>query len=162
MHPHNAQFIERLGLFFEDDGAPRIAGRLFGILLLTRGDCSLDDLAEGLQVSKASVSTNARLLEAWGAVERVGRPGDRRDYYRIADDMQGRMLERRIERMRHMHDLIAEGEASIDVQDETVRHRLRTFAEFHAHCIDGMEAGLERLRSRESQRDQGVGELHTA
>lgn len=154
MRPENEQFIERLGLFFEDDGAPRIAGRLFGLLLLTDGDWSLDDLAERLQVSKASISTNARLLEAWGAVERVSRPGDRRDFYRIADDMQGRMLERRIERMQRMHDLIAEGVRTVVVDAETVERRLRTFAEFHAHCISGMEDGLRRLRSREAGRGE--------
>ena len=109
MHPANQQFIEKMGLFFEADGAPRISGRILGLLLLTPGDCSLDDLADELQVSKASVSTNARLLESWGAVERTSRPGDRRDYYRIADDVEARMLERRLERMRSMRGLIEEG-----------------------------------------------------
>ncbi|MBA2573067.1 MAG: hypothetical protein H0V06_08480, partial [Gemmatimonadetes bacterium] len=57
MEPAVEQFVERMGLFFEDDGHPRIAGRMFGFMLLSPEPCSLDDLAEQLQVSKASVST---------------------------------------------------------------------------------------------------------
>lgn len=147
MKPADESFVEKMGLFFEDDGAPRISGRILGLLLLSPGECSLDDIAEQLQVSKASVSTNARMLENWGAVERVSRPGDRRDYYRIADDMQGRMLERRLERMRQLRELIAEGQRTVTITAPEVRVRLRTINEFHAHCIESMERGLEQMRA---------------
>ena len=63
----------------------RVAGRLFGVLLVSAEPRSLDELAEQLGVSKASVSINIRFLEEKGAVERIGRQGDRRDYYRIAE-----------------------------------------------------------------------------
>ena len=147
MHAANQNFIEKVGLFLEADGAPRISGRILGLLLLTPGDSSLDDLADTLQVSKASVSTNARLLESWGIVDRTSRPGDRRDYYRIADDAQGRMLERRLNRMRQLRELVDEGARTVAVQDETVRSRLSRLSQFHAHCIRGLENGLEQLRS---------------
>lgn len=152
MQQSDEQFIERMGLFFEDDGAPRISGRLLGLLLLTPGDCSLDDIAERLQVSKASVSTNSRLLETWGMVERTSRPGDRRDYYRIADDMQSRILERRVQRMRQLQDLIDEGRRTLRISDEAVRERLDTLNEFHVHCISGMEDGLRQLRQNQAER----------
>ncbi len=152
MQQSDEQFIERMGLFFENDGAPRISGRLLGLLLLTPGDCSLDDIAERLQVSKASVSTNSRLLETWGMVERTSRPGDRRDYYRIADDMQSRILERRVQRMRQLQDLIDEGRRTLRISDEAVRERLDTLNEFHVHCISGMEDGLRQLRQNQAER----------
>lgn len=148
MHPANQNFIEKMGLFFEADGAPRISGRILGLLLLTPGDCSLDDLADALQVSKASVSTNSRLLESWGIVERTSRPGDRRDYYRIADDAQGRMLERRLERMRLMRELIEEGARTVVSDDPVVAGRLESLNTFHAHCIGGLEEGLALLRRK--------------
>lgn len=152
MQQSDEQFIERMGLFFENDGAPRISGRLLGLLLLTPGDCSLDDIAERLQVSKASVSTNSRLLETWGMVERTSRPGDRRDYYRIADDMQSRILERRVQRMRQLQDLIDEGRRTLRISDDAVRERLDTLNEFHVHCISGMEDGLRQLRQNQAER----------
>lgn len=147
MDPATELFIEKMGLFFEDDGAPRISGRILGLLLLSPDECSLDDIAEQLQVSKGSISTNARLLETWGAVERTSRPGDRRDYYRAADDMQGRMLERRLERMRQLRELIADGQRTVTIAAPEVRMRLRTINEFHAHCIQSMEQGLKQMRA---------------
>src|SRR5579875_3154605 len=75
------RFIERLGLYFEEFGLPRIGGRLLGLLMVTEGPLSLDAIARRLLVSRASVSTNARLMLATALVERVGIPGDRRDYY---------------------------------------------------------------------------------
>src|SRR5947209_18891567 len=50
-------FIERIGLTAESDGLSRIAGRLFGALLLDSEPRSLDELADQLGVSKASMTT---------------------------------------------------------------------------------------------------------
>jgi DNA-binding transcriptional regulator GbsR (MarR family) len=72
MEAQTAHFIERMGLALEADGLPRIAGRIFGLLLVSEDACSLDDLACDLKVSKASVSTNARMLEQRAVLERVG------------------------------------------------------------------------------------------
>ena len=57
-----------MGVALESDGLPRIAGRIFGLLLVSEDARSLDDLAAELRVSKGSVSTNARLLEQRGLV----------------------------------------------------------------------------------------------
>ena len=38
MNAQTADFIERMGLAFESDGLPRIAGRIFGLLLVSE-DC---------------------------------------------------------------------------------------------------------------------------
>jgi DNA-binding transcriptional regulator GbsR (MarR family) len=67
-------FIEGMGLYFEDFGVPRIAGRLLGLLLVTNRPLSLEEVATTLGVSRASVSTNARLILATGLVERVSLP----------------------------------------------------------------------------------------
>ncbi len=74
MHAAIQHFVERMGLMLEEDGMPRIAGRMFGYLLVHEGPFSLDELAERLQVSKASISTNARLLEQLGMLERISAP----------------------------------------------------------------------------------------
>ena len=49
----------------------------------------LDDIAEWLEVSKPSVSTNIRLLERWKVVRRVFNRGDRKNYYEIFDIRHG-------------------------------------------------------------------------
>jgi DNA-binding transcriptional regulator GbsR (MarR family) len=146
MNPPVEHFVERMGLFFEDDGHPRIAGRMFGFMLLSPEPCSLDDLAKQLQVSKASVSTNARLLEAWGAVERVARPGDRRDYYQTAEDIHVRMLERRLERIQRMRELVQEGRQAIFGLDPRVAERMRIYQVIHEHAAANISEAVRQLR----------------
>src|SRR5215216_906557 len=94
------RFIERFGVLWEEDGLPRIAGRIFALALITEDSLSLDEIANRLAVSKASVSNDTRLLERMGFIERVSRPGDRKDYYQSTE----RSFERAIaERIRRMH-----------------------------------------------------------
>jgi HTH-type transcriptional regulator, glycine betaine synthesis regulator len=62
--------LGRLAHFF---GFSDVMGRLYGMLLLHPEPLSLDDLADGLEISKGSVSMNMRALERWGmAKERFG------------------------------------------------------------------------------------------
>ena len=63
-----AAFVEQIAVILETDGLPRVAGRIFGRLLVSAEPKSLDELAEHLGVSKASISINARLLEEKGVV----------------------------------------------------------------------------------------------
>ena len=68
------KFVESLGLLAERYGMPRIAGRMIGLLLTDGGEHTLDDFAERLRVSKASASTNARLLDLCDQVEVASMP----------------------------------------------------------------------------------------
>lgn len=79
--------IDTIGEISERYGLTRVAGLLEGLLLLSREPLSLDDMAERLEVSKGSVSTNVRLLERWKAVRRVFNRGDRKNYYELRGDL---------------------------------------------------------------------------
>jgi DNA-binding transcriptional regulator GbsR (MarR family) len=75
--------IEEYGLLFEEMGGTRMEGRVMAWLLLAEPPAqSLTEIAQGLGVSKAAVSTSARSLLQSRAVERVSEPGQRGDYYR--------------------------------------------------------------------------------
>jgi DNA-binding transcriptional regulator GbsR (MarR family) len=77
-------FIEDIGLFFEQMGMPRMAGRILGVLLVSEPAAqSITDIAQTLQASKSSISIMARLLVENGLIERVASPLPRRDYYRF-------------------------------------------------------------------------------
>lgn len=134
---------------------PRVAGRLFGLLLVSDDARSLDELAERLGVSKASVSVNARLLEDKGVVERVSRQADRRDYYRIADDILERTLEARILRWRRFHDAIAGGCVSCGRSD-VVRDRLSHMANAYEHMLDATSRALDEWRARGPKRARAI------
>ena len=45
MDPETIRFTDRMGLLFETEGRPRIAGRIFGRLLVSEGPRSLGQLA---------------------------------------------------------------------------------------------------------------------
>ncbi len=80
------ELIDTIGEMSEWAGMTRVAGLLEGLLILSQEPLSLDDMAQRLEVSKASVSTNIRLLERWKAVRRVFNRGDRKNYYELRGD----------------------------------------------------------------------------
>lgn len=148
MEPATQRFIEKTGQLFEADGLARSAGRIFACLLLAPEPLSHEELASSLRISKASVSTNTRLLERLGALERVTRPGDRRDYFRIEEDMSIRMMEMRLEKMRQTRAVLSEGLESSAAEGEAVRRRLESSIEFFdlmiAAITDTRDAWLSR------------------
>ncbi|HEX7974611.1 MAG TPA: MarR family transcriptional regulator, partial [Anaerolineales bacterium] len=76
-------FVEEVALVFEEIGIARMAGRILGWLLISNPPHqSADELAEALQASKGSISTMTRLLIQADLIERIGLPGERRDYFR--------------------------------------------------------------------------------
>jgi DNA-binding transcriptional regulator GbsR (MarR family) len=80
-------FIEEVGIVFEQTGLPRMAGRLFGWLLIADPPHqSPAELADVLQASKGSISTTVRLLTQSGFIERYVIPGSRHDYFRLPAD----------------------------------------------------------------------------
>ena len=69
-------WVEELAMALERDGLPRMAGRIFGWLLLCDPpEQTLEDLAGALHGSKASMSTMTRLLAGAGLIERMRLPG---------------------------------------------------------------------------------------
>jgi DNA-binding transcriptional regulator GbsR (MarR family) len=147
------RLIERLGLVFEEsDRMPRIASRILGLLLLTPGECSIDQMAERLQVSRASISVDARRLEECGVVERVTHKGDRRDYYRIAPDHYTRTLERRLKVMGRLIAVIDEGR-QMKLESREVRDRLDETAEALRFVVDATTQELERWRAEREKRN---------
>lgn len=147
------QFVERMGQLYERDGLARIAGRIFGQLLLAVEPMSLDDLVAALRVSKASVSTNTRLLDRLGVVERVTLPGDRRDYYQVTDRVHERMLEPRVQRLHETRKLLLEGLETEAAEDPRVQRRLEQFGEF----FDRMVEVIEDARSAMADDEEGEG-----
>jgi len=142
------RFIEEVGLAAEADGLPRIAGRLFGHLLLSQGPCTLDEIADALNVSKGSVSTDARLLLRHGWLRRTSRAGDRKDYYEMAPDFFAGIVAYRLERWDALHDLVAASIPDFSDESATVRERLEYLDEVQAFFVAGMRQLLLEWRSR--------------
>lgn len=147
MDQRTARFTDRMGSLLEAEGFPPIAGRLFGLLLLRDDACSLDELAAALCVSKASVSTNARLLAAHGSIERTGRPGDRRDYYRVTPDLFNRMMAQRLARWQSFTEAVHEGRRSLAIGSPDVAARLADYEAAYAYMTAEIGKALRRWRA---------------
>lgn len=143
------RFIERMGLMCESDNLPRIAGRLLGLLIVEDGALSLRELADRLQVSRASVSTNARLLTDIGIVDRVTRPGDRQDYYRLTPDPFHRLLSGKAKAFNQAGDLFAEAAESFPPDRDGAKRRVCAFAEFYRAAAQGVTELIERLANKQ-------------
>lgn len=87
------EFVEDFGLAMDGAGLPRAAGRLFAWLLVCDPpEQTAADLIKALNSSTGGVSQSLRLLIHFQFVERFGRPGDRRSYYRVAPGAWERVM----------------------------------------------------------------------
>ncbi len=82
-----AHLIETGGRLAQSFGFNRVAGQVLFSLYLTDGMSSLDVLEGELRLSKAAVSLACTQLERLGLIRRERREGDRKRYYRSADDI---------------------------------------------------------------------------
>lgn len=78
--------IESLGQSVGVYGMNETIGRIYGYLFFKDGPVSLDEIAEDLGVSKATVSINIRLLLELKMVKKVWKRGSRKDFYEAERD----------------------------------------------------------------------------
>lgn len=143
MDSATTNFTDRMGLLFEAEGQPRTAGRIFGYLMLSADPRSLDQLAEALSVSKASVSTNARMLADQGVLERVCRAADRHDYYRVAPDLFSRTMAERLKRWQRFAEAVGEARRTLPIGSNGIRARLKGYETAYAFMVDAIGEALE-------------------
>lgn len=93
-------FVEEVGLFFEQAKLPRMAGRILGWLLISEPlHQSMDELAAALAASKGSISSMTRLLIQFGLVERFSLPGVRHRYFRLRPDTSHYLIKLGLEQL---------------------------------------------------------------
>ena len=145
-----AEFIERMGVIAQADGLPRIAGRLMGFFVLHGGPVSFGELSERLQISRASVSNNTRLLEGLGVIERTSLPGDRQDYFRLADAPYHRLLEGVVERMGRAAAAAKRTARALPAERDDAQRRLADLADFYARAGEHTRQLLATMARRDS------------
>ena len=127
------QFVEKVGLSFEQLTLPRMAGRIFGWLLISEQPLvSMGELVETLQASKSSISSMARLLMQIQLIELVSLPGERRDYYRIHPDAWVNSLKDRVHQAQSFRSLAELGLAALASADPERRRRLEEMHSMYA------------------------------
>ena len=104
-------WVERVAKYCADqDGLPLIAGRVLGWLLICDPpEQSAGQIADAIGASRASLTTNLRLLGSVGFVSQVTKPGDRTVYYRVDDDAWETVVRRQIASLTSFGDIVRDG-----------------------------------------------------
>ena len=121
------RFAEDFGITVETMGMPRMAGRIWGWLLVCDPPHqSAAQLAETLSASKGSISTMTRLLMQFGILEKISLPGERSAFYRVRE---GGITELLKLRMRQTTVLREMSERGLEIVKDEPRHVRRHLEE---------------------------------
>lgn len=119
LNEEKLKFIEKLGIYYENYGIPRIGGRILGLILVANNPVSSEQISQLLKVSRGSVSTNVRLLVSNGLLERTSIAGDRTDYYVICDSAWDSAIKVRIEGFKNLKSIIEQGTKAFNNESTT-------------------------------------------
>jgi DNA-binding transcriptional regulator GbsR (MarR family) len=140
---------------FETVGFPRMAGRIFGWLLISDPpQQSSQELAEVLQASKGSLSTMTRLLIQIGLIERVSLPGQRRDYFQIKPNAWTQMTKQHLAQLKAFRELSERGLALLEDTSPPLKRRLKEMQDFHTFWEQALPQLIERWEQREPLQPQ--------
>ncbi len=147
-----ARFVERFALQWAEAGFPRMAARVFIALLVTdSGQRTVQDLTAQLQVSPAAISGAVRYLGQIGLVQRGRDPGERRDHYKVSDDMWFETFTRRDEMLLRFEQDLEEGVKALGL-DTPAGARLAETREFFEFVRLEFPGILERWRESRAAR----------
>jgi DNA-binding transcriptional regulator GbsR (MarR family) len=145
-------FVEDVGLAFEEEGLPRMAGRILGWLLVSEvPQVSLQELAEILHASKGSISTMSRLLMRMSVVERVSLPGERRDYIRLKPGSWSDWFAEETVKIGALRQLAEHGLELLESKSPVSRERLEEMRDLFAFLEQEYPILLERWEKKRRQ-----------
>lgn len=81
------QFIHSWGVFGSSWGINRTMAQIHALLLMAPDPLNADEIMAGLQISRGNANMNIRELINWGIVEKVLKPGDRKEYFIAEKDI---------------------------------------------------------------------------
>jgi DNA-binding transcriptional regulator GbsR (MarR family) len=141
-------FIEDISLYFEQMGLPRMAGRILGVLLVSNPpEQSMTDLCEILQASKSAISTNARLLDEMGLIERVPSPMPRQVSFRFTPGGWVVFIRMRLRLWASLHQIAEHGLELLEDEDPAIRARLQEAHDMFSQIEQELPVLLERIEA---------------
>lgn len=153
--PEIHRFIQHMGGYFEGSGVPRIGGLILGLLIIAHEPLSAEEIASILKISRASVSTNFRILSAAGLAERFTSHDDHVTYYSFPTSAWEQILNMGLQRTMVFQRIIHEGMASVPRQDVAHR-RLELADDLSDSLLDLYRKLVEDWRERNVQRSRAA------
>lgn len=106
------QYVTQVAAYWERGGLTYAAGLILGHLMVCEpADQTQAEIAEALDLSAGSVSTQLRQLEAIGMIERFRAPGERAARYHLPQDMWLEILNTERDRIAGLRALAEAGRA---------------------------------------------------
>lgn len=81
------QFIQSWGALGTQWGINRTMAQIHALLLVSTEPLSADDIMSQLQISRGNTNMNVRELMDWGIVEKILKPGERKEFFAADKDI---------------------------------------------------------------------------
>lgn len=146
------EYVESFGLYWEQAGLPRMAGRILSWLLICDPPHqTMHELTKALQASKSSISTGTRMLIQMGIIERISMPGQRRDHFRVVPDSWSHIMEEKARKQfTELRRLSERGLALLDGASPPRRQRLEEMRDFYVFMEREFPLILDHWRAHRS------------
>ena len=147
-------FVEEVGVAFEQTGLTRMAGRIFGWLLISDPPYqSPDELTGVLMASRGSIGNNLDLLIRLGLIQRFVVAGERHDHFRLKEDALQKTVKHGLEDEIKMFRTLAErGLDLMKGESSVATHRLEEMRDRYGFLEKALPELMKRYeRKREKQ-----------
>lgn len=81
------EFIQSWGVLGTQWGINRTMAQIHALLLVTPDPLHAEEIMEALQISRGNANMNLRDLMNWGLVDKVLKPGERREFFSAEKDI---------------------------------------------------------------------------
>ena len=144
-----AKFIADWGRLGTNWGINRTMAQIHALLLVSPEVLSADEVMEGLSISRGNANMNLRELIDWGLVQKVIRPGERKEFFTAEKDIwkvaRQIVRERKKRELDQMLPVLKElSEVEGDKRDKSVKtftdtiNNIRKFSEQADKLLDTM------------------------
>ena len=153
MNEAQQRYVEDFGLFFERFGLSRMLGRVLGVLLVRPPERSAEELAGMLAASRGSISQATRGLVRMGLVQRLTKPGERRDYFRVRRGTWMELTRQQVAATTALREIAEKGLDLLDSDDPGAKRGLQEMRDFYAFWENELPAALERWEKKSRQEE---------
>ncbi len=143
------QFIQNWGALGTQWGINRTMAQIHALLLVSPDPLSADEIMSQLQISRGNTNMNVRDLIDWGIVEKVLKPGERREYFsaekdiwkvamRIVRERKRREVEPILNALQQLKEVEKEGNEKEVKEFTNVITDIQKFADQASRGVDGL------------------------
>jgi DNA-binding transcriptional regulator GbsR (MarR family) len=151
-------FVEEMGRYFDQNGQPRVVGRITGLLMIAPRPLNAEEIASILQISRSGVSANVQLAQSRNLIQISSYRdiGGRREYYEstVSANMD-KIFELYLKRLTDLRDIARSGVKAV-ADDHPARERLIAAEGFYTYLVNTILSALEKRNELPEQNPTGL------